>query len=71
VIINANHLNIHNLIYRLSECMTLEPGDIIVSGTPAGVGYARTPPIFMKPGDVIEIEVECIGVLTNTIEDEK
>jgi 2-keto-4-pentenoate hydratase/2-oxohepta-3-ene-1,7-dioic acid hydratase in catechol pathway len=63
--------NIHNLIYRLSECMTLEPGDIIVSGTPAGVGYARTPPIFMKPGDVIEIEVEGIGVLTNTIEDEK
>ena len=62
---------IHNLIYRLSECMTLEPGDIIVSGTPAGVGYARTPPIFMKPGDVIEIEVEGIGVLTNTIEDEK
>jgi 2-keto-4-pentenoate hydratase/2-oxohepta-3-ene-1,7-dioic acid hydratase in catechol pathway len=51
--------------------MTLEPGDIIVSGTPAGVGYARTPPIFMKPGDVIEIEVEGIGVLTNTIEDEK
>ncbi|MEZ7863535.1 MAG: fumarylacetoacetate hydrolase family protein [Rhodospirillales bacterium] len=62
---------IHNLIYRLTECMTLEPGDIIVSGTPAGVGYARTPPVFMKPGDIIEIEVDGIGVLTNTIEDEK
>jgi len=62
---------IYNLIYRLTECMTLEPGDIIVSGTPAGVGYARTPPVFMKPGDIIEIEVDGIGVLTNTIEDEK
>ena len=62
---------IHNLIYRLTECMTLEPGDIIVSGTPAGVGYARTPPVFLKPGDIIEIEVDGIGVLTNTIEDEK
>ena len=62
---------IHNLLYRLTECMTLEPGDIIVSGTPAGVGYARTPPVFMKPGDIIEIEVDGIGVLTNTIEDEK
>lgn len=61
---------IHNLIYRLTECMTLEPGDIIVSGTPAGVGYARTPPVFMKPGDVIEVEVDGLGVLSNTIEDE-
>jgi acylpyruvate hydrolase len=70
---NTNDLvfTIHNLIYRLTECMTLEPGDIIVSGTPAGVGYARTPPVFMKPGDIIEIEVDGIGVLTNTIEDEK
>lgn len=62
---------IHNLIYRLTECMTLEPGDIIISGTPAGVGYARTPPVFMKPGDVIEVEVDGLGILTNTIEDEK
>jgi len=61
---------IPNLIYRLTECMTLEPGDIIVSGTPAGVGYARTPPVFMKPGDVIEVEVDGIGVLSNTIIDE-
>ena len=61
---------IHNLIYRLTECMTLEPGDIIVSGTPAGVGYARTPPVFMKPGDVIEVEVDGLGILSNTIEDE-
>ena len=51
--------------------MTLEPDDIIVSGTPAGVGYAPTPPVFMEPGDVIEVEVDGIGVFTNTIEDEK
>ncbi|NQW01606.1 MAG: fumarylacetoacetate hydrolase family protein [Rhodospirillales bacterium] len=62
---------IPNLIYRLTECMTLEPGDIIVSGTPAGVGYARTPPVFMKPGDIIEVEVEGIGILSNPIEDER
>jgi 2-keto-4-pentenoate hydratase/2-oxohepta-3-ene-1,7-dioic acid hydratase in catechol pathway len=54
----------------LSECMTLEPGDVIATGTPAGVGYARTPPVFMQPGDVCEIEIEGIGVLSNTIADE-
>lgn len=57
-------------IKLLSECMTLEPGDLIVMGTPAGVGQARTPPVWMKQGDVVEIEIENIGVLRNTIEDE-
>lgn len=61
---------IDDLVAKLSECMTLEPGDIIVTGTPAGVGYARTPPIFMKHGDVCEVEIEGIGVLTNPIQDE-
>jgi 2-keto-4-pentenoate hydratase/2-oxohepta-3-ene-1,7-dioic acid hydratase in catechol pathway len=50
--------------------MTLEPGDVIITGTPAGVGYARTPPIFMKAGDICEIEIEKIGVLLNTIANE-
>jgi acylpyruvate hydrolase len=45
----------------------LEPGDVIATGTPSGVGYARTPPVFMKPGDVIEIEIEKIGVLKNIV----
>ncbi|ETX11821.1 5-oxopent-3-ene-1,2,5-tricarboxylate decarboxylase [Marinomonas ushuaiensis DSM 15871] len=58
------------LIATLSECMTLMPGDVIVTGTPAGVGYARTPPVFMKPGDVCEIEVEGLGILVNTVADE-
>jgi acylpyruvate hydrolase len=59
------------LIVILSECMTLEPGDVIASGTPAGVGYARTPPVFMHAGDVIEIEIEGVGCLSNPIADEK
>ncbi|EYC52317.1 5-oxopent-3-ene-1,2,5-tricarboxylate decarboxylase [Hylemonella gracilis str. Niagara R] len=57
-------------IQLLSECMTLEPGDLIVMGTPAGVGQARTPPVWMKHGDKIEIEIERVGLLRNTIEDE-
>ena len=54
-------------IALLAECMTLEPGDVIVMGTPAGVGQARTPPVWMKPGDTIEIDIETIGVLANPI----
>jgi len=57
-------------IVLISECMTLEPGDVVITGTPAGVGYARTPPVFMKAGDICEIEIESIGVLRNTIVDE-
>jgi len=57
-------------IQLLTECMTLEPGDLIVMGTPAGVGQARNPPVWMKQGDTIEIDIERIGVLRNTIEDE-
>ena len=49
-------------IVLISECMTLEPGDVVITGTPAGVGYARTPPVFMKAGDICEIEIESIGV---------
>ena len=57
-------------IVLLSECMTLEIGDVIAMGTPAGVGYARKPPVFMRAGDTIEIEIEGIGILSNPIEDE-
>ncbi len=59
-----------SLVAILSECMTLEPGDVVVTGTPAGVGYARKPPIWMKAGDTIEIAVEGLGKLTNKVEDE-
>ncbi len=54
-------------IAMMSQCMTLEPGDVIVMGTPAGVGYARNPPVWMKHGDVIEIEIEGIGTLRNEV----
>lgn len=57
-------------IVLITECMTLEPGDVVITGTPAGVGYARTPPVFMKPGDICEVEIEAIGILSNTIADE-
>lgn len=62
---------IEDLIAKLSECMTLEPGDVIVTGTPAGVGYVRKPPVFMQPGDVCEVEIEGVGVLSNPVVDEK
>jgi acylpyruvate hydrolase len=54
----------------LTEVMTLQPGDVIAMGTPSGVGYARKPPVFMKAGDRIEIEIERIGVLSNMVADE-
>src|SRR6185369_3753406 len=59
------------LVKILSEFMTLEVGDIVVTGTPPGVGYFRKPPIFMKNGDICEVEIEGLGVLSNPIVDEK
>lgn len=56
-------------IALLSEALTLEPGDVVVMGTPGGVGYARNPPVWMKAGDTIEIEIERIGVLSNPVTD--
>ena len=47
--------------------MTLEPGDIVSTGTPAGVGLFRRPPVFLQPGDVVELEIEGIGVLRNPV----
>ena len=62
--------NIPQLIAHLSAWVTLEPGDVIVSGTPAGVGARRDPPVWMKPGDVVEVEVSKVGILRNTIADD-
>jgi len=62
--------SVAQLISILSEAITLSPGDIIVSGTPAGVGMARKPPLFMKHGDICEVEIEGLGILRNTVEDE-
>jgi len=59
-----------NIVATLSEFMTLEPGDLIATGTPSGVAHARKPPAWMKAGDTVEVEVEGIGVLSNPIVDE-
>lgn len=53
----------------ISRLMTLEPGDIIAAGTPAGVGYKRNPPIYLRHGDIVEVEVEGVGVLRNPVVD--
>ena len=58
---------IPELIEFLSRSTTLEPGDIIATGTPPGVGFARKPPIFLKDGDVCEVEIEGLGVLRNPV----
>lgn len=68
--------NTRNLIFKVPELisyistvMTLEVGDVIATGTPGGVGFARTPQVFMQHGDVVEIEIEGIGVLRNPVTD--
>jgi 2-keto-4-pentenoate hydratase/2-oxohepta-3-ene-1,7-dioic acid hydratase in catechol pathway len=62
--------SVPRIIAILSEIMTLEPGDLIAMGTPAGVGFARKPPIWLKAGDLCEVEVEGVGRLSNVVEDE-
>jgi len=70
--------NTDNMMFPIAETiayvtqgLTLEPGDIVFTGTPSGVGHPRKPPIWMKPGDTCEIDIEGVGVLSNPIEDEK
>jgi 2-keto-4-pentenoate hydratase/2-oxohepta-3-ene-1,7-dioic acid hydratase in catechol pathway len=55
------------LISVLSSFVTLEPGDVIVTGTPSGVGHARKPPVYLKPGDVVDAEIDRIGLLKNPV----
>jgi 2-keto-4-pentenoate hydratase/2-oxohepta-3-ene-1,7-dioic acid hydratase in catechol pathway len=62
--------NVAETIALLADVLTLEPGDVIVMGTPAGVGQARTPAVWMKAGDTYEVEIERIGVLSNPIVNE-
>lgn len=70
--------NTSNMIFPVAETVvdvtqgiTLEPGDLLVMGTPSGVGHARKPPVWMKVGDTVEVDIGGIGVLRNTIEDER
>jgi len=62
--------SVASLVSILSQTMTLEPGDVIVTGTPAGVGAGRKPPLYMKHGDICEVEIERIGLLVNSVRDE-
>jgi 2-keto-4-pentenoate hydratase/2-oxohepta-3-ene-1,7-dioic acid hydratase in catechol pathway len=62
--------NVTALIELISVAISLERGDVIITGTPGGVGAARKPPVFMQPGDVFEVEIEGLGVLTNPIQKE-
>jgi len=59
--------SVAHLIWDMSRVMTLEPGDVIATGTPSGVGAARTPPRWLRPGDVVRIEIEQVGVLENPV----
>jgi 2-keto-4-pentenoate hydratase/2-oxohepta-3-ene-1,7-dioic acid hydratase in catechol pathway len=58
---------IDEVIAYLSQVMTLEPGDLIFTGTPPGVGMARTPPVYLQPGDVVEVEIDGLGTLRNPV----
>ncbi|MEZ5347494.1 MAG: fumarylacetoacetate hydrolase family protein [Pyrinomonadaceae bacterium] len=60
--------NVPELISYLSKTVTLEPGDLIATGTPPGVGFARKPPVYLKKGDIVEVEVEGLGTLSNPVE---
>lgn len=64
-------LNVYEIVHRLSRVMTLEPCDIIATGTPAGVGFAMKPPRFLQAGDIVRMEIENIGILENMVLEEK
>lgn len=66
---NTRHMvfSVARIIAEISAGLTLHPGDVIITGTPEGVGMGRKPPEWMKPGDVIEVEIEKIGTLRNTV----
>jgi len=58
---------VRRLVAHASSFCTLEPGDLILTGTPGGVGHARTPPVSLRPGDIVEVEIDAIGVLRNPV----
>ena len=62
--------SVADIISYISQFTHLEPGDVLATGTPAGVGAGRTPPIWLRPGDHIDIEIEGIGILSNTVKAE-
>lgn len=69
---NTNQLifPVAKVIALMSETLTLEPGDVFIMGTPSGVGHFREPQLYLKPGDICEVEIENIGLLVNSVKDE-
>jgi 2-keto-4-pentenoate hydratase/2-oxohepta-3-ene-1,7-dioic acid hydratase in catechol pathway len=63
--------DIPTLIEHCTVWTQLEPGDVIVTGTPGGVGAGRTPPLWMQAGDTVEVEIDGIGTLSNPVQDEE
>jgi acylpyruvate hydrolase len=63
--------NIPTILHYLSQFMTLEPGDLISTGTPGGVGFARDPQVFLKPGDEVQVEISELGILENRVVEPK
>ncbi|MGE5141424.1 MAG: fumarylacetoacetate hydrolase family protein, partial [Rudaea sp.] len=61
--------NVRRLIEFISSGITLEPGDLICSGTPPGVGHHQKPPLYLKPGDVVQVEIEGLGRIRNEVQD--
>ena len=61
--------DVRYIVSYLSGLITLEPGDLIATGTPSGVGFTRKPPVFMQPGDVCRLEITGLGTLENPVKD--
>jgi len=59
--------DVGQLVAFIAETITLEPGDVVLTGTPPGVGFARRPPVFLSPGDVVDVEIGPLGVLSNPV----
>jgi 2-keto-4-pentenoate hydratase/2-oxohepta-3-ene-1,7-dioic acid hydratase in catechol pathway len=66
-IVNRWHFSLPEIIAWISTWTALRPGDLITMGTPSGVGFARTPPVYLQAGDSIEVEIDGIGVLANSV----
>jgi 2-keto-4-pentenoate hydratase/2-oxohepta-3-ene-1,7-dioic acid hydratase in catechol pathway len=59
--------SVSRVLTYLGQVFTLEPGDLIFTGTPSGVGFTRQPPVYLKAGDLVEVEIEGLGVLRNPV----
>jgi 2-keto-4-pentenoate hydratase/2-oxohepta-3-ene-1,7-dioic acid hydratase in catechol pathway len=63
--------DIPTIISYVSQALPWQPGDVIATGTPSGIGFKRTPPVFLRHGDVVEVQAPGLGTLSNPVEDER